>query len=379
MRDLHKIVDRLSYDQREGVLAFLRDTLPLDQLEDLVEDPEPEFELITSAEFADGDYSREWLIDDVLTRGQPAILGGPKKALKTGVSVDLALSLGSASSFLGRFRVPKAVRVAIVSGESGDATLQETAIRIAKSRKLDLRESSVFWGFKLPKLGDDRDLAGLRRAIERHKIEVLILDPTYLCLLAGGSAVDASNMLQMGPALQRVTEVGCTPIMVHHSKKLDKRFVHNPLDLDDLAYSGFAEFARQWLLINRRSPFQEGSGRHELWLKIGGSFGHSSLWGVDVEEGQLSTRFAGRTWDVTVRPADAVREAATTQARDEKDGDAIKSVLTALESGPQTQTKLRGALGWRTDRLKRVLDLGVTRNIIEYDGKKYARTETLAA
>ena len=54
------------------------------------------------ADFADADYSCEWLVDDALALGQPAILGGPKKALKTGVSADLALSLGSGRPFLGR-------------------------------------------------------------------------------------------------------------------------------------------------------------------------------------------------------------------------------------------------------------------------------------
>jgi hypothetical protein len=374
---VHKLINTLSAAQREDVLAYLGRTLPIEQLESLTQRSKPRLNLIISSEFAEAKYAREWFVEDVLAKGQPAILGGPKKALNTGVSVDLAISLGSARPFLNRFKVPKAVRVAILSGESGEATIQETATRIAESRKLDLKQSAVFWGFKLPRFGDDEDLTELKNLVEHHRIEVLILDPMYLCLLAGGSDVDAKNMLEMGPALQRVTEVGCTPILVHHTRKLGERSAYHPLDLDDLAYTGFAEFARQWLLINRRSSYREGTGHHELWLKVGGSMGHNSLWGVDVDEGQLDTRFAGRTWDVNVKTGDEVREAR--QKQGSKDDDAVRDVVAALKDGPLTQTKLRDVLGWRTDRLKRVLELAITENALTLDGKKYARTEPLAA
>src|SRR5688500_7162912 len=93
-----------------------------------------ESRFMTSAQFADAEYSREWLVRSVLLTGQPAVIGGPKKCLKTSLAIDMAISLGSGTKFLGRFKVPEAVRVAVISGESGGAVLQETAGRIAQAK-----------------------------------------------------------------------------------------------------------------------------------------------------------------------------------------------------------------------------------------------------
>src|SRR4051812_30748197 len=100
-----------------------------------------ESRFLTSAEFAEAEYSRQWLVRSILLPGQPAVLGGPKKCLKTSLALDLAISLGSGTNFLGRFKVPEPVRVAVISGESGGAVVQETARRIAGARKVDLSEA----------------------------------------------------------------------------------------------------------------------------------------------------------------------------------------------------------------------------------------------
>ena len=54
----------------------------------------------------------------MLVKGQPCIIGGRSKAMKTSIAVDLAISLGSGEKFLGKYDVPKTIRVAFWTGES---------------------------------------------------------------------------------------------------------------------------------------------------------------------------------------------------------------------------------------------------------------------
>src|SRR5262249_54641311 len=102
--------------------------------------PTPKFRFLTSQQFAAADYRQSWLVPSLLVRGQPASVGGPKKSLKTSVLVDLALTLGTEPvtmqetarrRFLGKFESLGKCRVVLLSGESGQATLQETARRVA--------------------------------------------------------------------------------------------------------------------------------------------------------------------------------------------------------------------------------------------------------
>ncbi len=135
---------------------------------------------------------------------------------------------------------------------------------------------------------------------------------------------------------------------------------YDPPELADAAWSGWAEWARQWLLLNRREKFDpDSNGEHKLWFAVGGSAGHSGLWGLDIEEGRRDAP-EGRYWDVSVRPASDVRAEAKDDrqaerrrekaAKFEKDLDAVAEALDAYPDGA-TRTRLREHCGMSGDEV----------------------------
>ncbi len=322
---------------------------------------------ISSADFDVGNYKMEWLVKGLMVSDQPTIIGGPKKSLKTNMLTDLCLSVGSGTPFLGRFPTQKK-RVCFMSGESGEYTLQETARRICKAKGIRLEDCDVLWDFSLPRLPVAAELASLSRMLKEKEIRVVVIDPLYLCLLSGADGKSASNLFDMGPILSAASraclDVGCQPVLVHHTKKfatsVTKGSPYDPLDLEDLAFSGIQEFARQWLLVNRRAKYEPGTGLHELWVQTGGSVGHGGMWAVDVDEGAIDEDFGGRRWDVEILTTEEVRERKSAEKEhkatttNEQLETAYTTALDSFGVTPPSKTQLRTKLGWSGDKFNRV-------------------------
>ena len=266
----------------------------------------PKFPFVGTLEFLTTDYRQEFLIKRALVRGQPGVMAGPPKTLKTSIAIDMAISLASATPFLGTFEVPRRVKTAVVSGESGKATTQETVKRQLRSRCVD--DSFHGWlefCFDLPRFTDLANMMEFARTLKAKKAEVVFIDPVYLSM---GGEVDHANMFQMGAAFKVVADVllkvGVTPILIHHSTKGLKP--GKAMQLADMAYSGLAEFARQFILINRQSDYR-GDGVHDLIFSVGGSAGHGGLWDLHIEEGIADDNFQGRFWRVDVQAPETAK------------------------------------------------------------------------
>jgi replicative DNA helicase len=332
------------------------------------------FRAIHSRAFAERVYPVHWLVQRLMVAGLATAVGAPAKSMKTSLMVDLAVSLGSGTPFLGKFKVYQKARCIVLSGETGDATIQETAKRICKARGIELGDTDVLWSFDLPQLASSEDIAELKRGLQENHVKVAVIDPLYLCLLAGVEAKDlqASNLFQLGPLLRAVAkaclEVGCTLIIVHHGKK-EMAKNYEPMELSDFAFSGIPEFARQWLLLSRRERFEmsEAGAYHRLWLSAGGSVGHGGLWAVDINEGVLGDDFNGRMWEVSVRSAGEARQeeakhgsSERQQQQDRKDREDDGAVLHALD---ELDPDRKGASWYRVQALARISEMRMERAV----------------
>lgn len=276
----------------------------------------PRLSLASMTDLCKESTTPDWLVEGVMVARQPLVVGGPAKALKTSLALDLAVSLGTGTPFLGRFKTPRACNVAVFSGESGRATINETLQRICRSKGEEPGDCGVYCGFTLPRLNKPGDRKELTHLLRANDIAVVVIDPLYLCL---GRTVTASNLYEVGEVLAATAaaclRVGATPVLVHHTNK-SAGTATGSVTLGDLAFAGIAEFARQWLLVNRAAEYCPGTGTHELALSIGGSAGHSSRWRVRVDEGRGDAKRRG--WSVSVA-SDAVREPGARELRKRND------------------------------------------------------------
>lgn len=252
-----------------------------------------------------------YLVPGVLAEGQHCTLSGSFKTLKTSVGIDLAISLTTGGMFLGYFKVPEPVRVGFFSGECAQSTVAETVKRICWAAGTDYKTlTDLIFCMQVPNLSDPEHIRALRQFIINHRLKVLIIDPLYLALGSVGDS--ASNMFSMGDLLKPLgamaDELGCTLIVVHHTSVGATRLRgSDPATLADVAYSGLPQWVRQWILLSRRSEYVPGTGRHDLWLSVGGSAGHSGLWSLQIDEGEYQPDTA-RIWSTMVSGAQEAQE-----------------------------------------------------------------------
>lgn len=312
------------------------------------------FKCYSMAQLAGMELSVDEIFRHALVVDTPGVFGGREKTLKSLIGLDCGISMATFTPWLGHFEPVRAARSVYFAGEGGLVVVRDYARRIARFKGFRLEDVVGFHVCDdVPNLDDHRDVRTATSVLVDHEAEFAFFDPLYL-MLAGDSA--ASNVYAMGAILRRMLracrEAGCTPIVLHHFRKSQP--IGQAPELSDLSQSGCAEFAGQWLLINRERAYdEERPGEHDLIVRLGSRIGFSSKWAVHVEEGSIDSP-NGRHWLPTfTKPAEARREAesqreaereAKANARLEADRKAIVDVM--LKLGTQTHTAIRDATGF---------------------------------
>jgi hypothetical protein len=318
-----------------------------------------EYRTFTATELDAVDCRIDYLVSGVLVENQPTMLVAPQKGMKTTLSIDLCLSLSTGSAFLDHFTITKQCRTLLMTGESGLGTVQETARRIAANKGHELRDvgEEFIVSDEIPLLYSIEHLSALKRLLETIKPRVLVADPVYLMVKGD----NANNLFSMGeqikPAADLCRELGITFILVHHAKNTATNVKeYLPLELGDISWTGFSEFARQWLFLNRRETYALGSGSHKLWFSYGGSAGHSGCWAIDIEEGSNDAS-QGRSYRVSVaaqheaiqesiEQQEAAREARRQSQEEAKTKEYARKIWHAMPAGEAvTQSKIRTLTG----------------------------------
>ncbi|WP_040352900.1 AAA family ATPase [Blastopirellula marina] len=299
--------------------------------------PEEEpLEGLTTTQLLARKKPRAWLLPGMLARHEAAVILGPRKSMKTSLAVDLCGALASGGKFLGQFAAERAFRVGFVGGEGAEPVVTDLAPRWSAAAGVDLSTlDRLVWGLNMAEPGDPVNVRRLTAWIERHQLEVVLIDAADF-----STATPRAQTRQLRELVRCCLEAGATPILCCPTRKESPP---RALTAADLASAACTAVARQWLLVNRRQAFEPGSGRHQLWLTLGGGAGQSSLWGVDIDEGA-----AGRKWEVQLRDVPAIAEE-TAQLAAKAQADhlrwKLRGVMSQIDPAQATKLKIREQSG----------------------------------
>src|SRR5262245_17095111 len=266
---------------------------------------------LNNSAFHSSEFRHDWLIDGLMVADEPMVVAGPSKSMKTAILVDAAVSLAAGRSFLGEFQVSAAVPVYVISAESGAASLQARMRHVCQAKDINPKGLPIQWYTRVETLSTVQGCRNLGEALRHFGSKVVILDPTYLLLGGEVTADAAGNMFLMGMLLARIgttcLDAGATCIVATHANSQVKR--GKPMELPHIAWSGFQQWARQWWLLSRIQDYRD-DGKHTLYLRYGGSAGHTGLLSLSIDEGMFEGNGFGKKWDVTVADARQLKRAA---------------------------------------------------------------------
>jgi len=279
------------------------------------------FEFMDVKDLINTPIKYEWIVEGLFAASQPTAIGGLQKSLKTGCICDLVASLATGTPFLGHFPVPKPFRVAYILAEGPLAEIRSRFATICNTRPEIEPGYANISGFKI-KLSSEEELARMGHYCEKNNIEVVIIDPLYLTLLAG-STTDPASVYAMGDILATIgtwaEKAGITPILCHHF-----RIGCNPtsLDLGNFTYTGLQQFARQSFLIGRTEEWSAPNDNHMIFSHHG--FARGGYYNLHVDEGEVTIDDDGKIthikpWRTLVQAASKThaKKTSATEARHE--------------------------------------------------------------
>lgn len=164
-------------------------------------------------------HARRWLVDELWGDSSVGVIGGAPKCSKTWLGLDLALSVATGTSCLGKYPVPRPGPVLIYLAEDALAVVRERVEGMARHRGLELAGLEIHV-ITAPSLRLDRQ-GHRNRLLETAKQlrpRLLLLDP--LVRLHGvdeNNAGEVAELLAYVRLLQR--QLDLSVILVHHTRK----------------------------------------------------------------------------------------------------------------------------------------------------------------
>jgi hypothetical protein len=244
-------------------------------------------------------------------------------------------------------------------------TIRNTIRRIAESADLEPEFiDNLFVCDRVPRLDNRSHITIVQKTLVEFRPDVVVFDPAYLMLTTD----KPESLFATGGQLAAISLLcqihGATVIIAHHNSKSSNVLGRTP-DLDDLSWSGFAEFARQWLLVSRNKAFDPMTGDQYIKMVVGGSYGHGGEYDIHIQEGI----FPDRLWNVTMLDLSGiVGQTATKPTTSERKADGRRQrVLDELKrhDEPLSKRKLVTLTGINYNRISETVQKLVCDGVVE--------------
>ncbi len=164
-----------------------------------------------------------WLVQDLWGAAAVGVLGGPPKACKSWLGLDLAVSVASGTPCLGRFEVPTPGPALVYLAEDALPRVRERVAHLCRHRGLSLSTLDLHV-ITAPSFRLDRhpDRLALDQTLSDLRPRLLVLDPLVrLHHLDENSASDISGLLGFLRELNRRHHLALA--LVHHMAKRSRR------------------------------------------------------------------------------------------------------------------------------------------------------------
>ncbi|WP_158544482.1 AAA family ATPase [Blastococcus sp. TBT05-19] len=159
---------------------------------------------------------RRWLIRGIWPAGAYGVHAAEPKAGKTWNALDLAVSVATATPWLGQHPIDTSGHVVVFAGEGGDGNIVRRVRAIAAGRGITSDDMPISVCTRAPHLADDEHLAAMGQHLAATRPVLVVLDPFYLS--AGGA--NGADLYAMGKLLEKpqhlCEKAGASLVVVTH-------------------------------------------------------------------------------------------------------------------------------------------------------------------
>lgn len=161
------------------------------------------------------DTKPPFIVNDFLPSAGLAMVAAPPKARKSWCVMQLAHAVGTGTDWLG-FSVPQAQKVLYVQAELPNWMVAERITQMYGEQSL---ENVKFFHVPAANLLEDDDLQGLLDSVNEFDAKLVIIDPVANFWQGDENSSSSVNLLFSQVA--RIQALGCSVVMVHHTRKTD--------------------------------------------------------------------------------------------------------------------------------------------------------------